>query len=271
MYKLVTIDMDGTLLNSNGEISQENVKAIKKATEKGVKVVIATGRGIKSLGKFIDQLGFGNKEGYVITNNGVSLHSTKTLECLKSNIIEGEELKKLCGFGLELGAFLHVYDYSGSCIVLEDNEFTRFEKDHVRIPTIIDPNFYKNMDKNNKAFKVLYLSNEKKIEEIYNKIPESMKEKYTVVKSLPFVIEVFDKKCNKGNAVKDLCKIFNITTEEVISIGDQNNDYEMIKYAGLGVAMGNAVDSLKNIAKYVTDTNDNNGVAKVINKFILQE
>ena len=80
---------------------------------------------------------------------------------------------------------------------------------------------------------------------------------------------MFHKDCNKGNAVRDLANMFNISREEIISIGDQQNDFEMIKFAGLGVAMGNAIDEIKNVADYITDTNDNNGVAKVINEFVL--
>lgn len=272
MYKLVSVDMDGTLLNSNGQISDENVSAIKQAISKGVKVVITTGRGIKSLGDFIDQIGLRNVDEYVITNNGVSLHSTKTLECLKATIIESEDLRTLCSLGVNFGAHLHVYDYdTESCFVLSDNEYSRFEKDYVGIPTYIKPDFYKNIDDNQRAFKVLYFGEKEKMDIVYNNIPNSVREKFATVKSLPTAIELFHKECNKGNAVKDLAEKFNIPMDEVISIGDQNNDFEMIKYAGLGVAMGNAVNNIKDIADYITDTNDNNGVAKVINKFILNK
>ncbi len=268
MYKLIAIDMDGTLLDTNGNLSSENIKAVKRAIDNDVKVVFTTGRGIKAISKFINEFGLNDKEEYAITNNGVSLYSTKTLKCLKSHLIEGEDLKRLCDLGLSFGAKLHIYDYdTEGCIVLEENEFTQFER-RIGMPTYVDPNFCSKIDENKKVFKVLYLSNENRIAEIKNKIPDFVYEKFVVVRSLPFAVEIFDKNCNKGNAVRDLANMFDISRDKVIAIGDQQNDLEMIKFAGLGVAMGNAINEIKDIADYVTDTNDNDGVAKVINKFV---
>ncbi len=270
MYKLISIDMDGTLLNSKGELSEKNALAIKNAINKGVKVVFTTGRGIRSIIKFLDEVGLSNSDEYVITNNGVSLYNSKTLKCLKSNFISGNDLKKLCDIGIDLGAYIHVYDVENEgCIVLEENEYTKFERDHVGMPTVIDPNYFNNIDESKKAFKVLYLNNKEIIDNIEKNLPKFVYEKFSVVRSLDIVLELFCKKCNKGNAVKDLANMFGFKKEEVIAIGDQRNDLEMIEFAGLGVAMGNAIDKVKEIANYITDTNDNDGVAKVINKFVL--
>lgn len=270
MYKLISIDMDGTLLNSSGEISDGNLIAIKNAINKGVKVVFTTGRGIISIARFIKQVGLGDKDEYAITNNGVSLYNTKTLKCLKANVISGEDLRTLCKMGIDFGVKIHIYDsITEGCIVLEDNDFTEFERDHIGMPVFVEPDFCDNVNENKKAFKILYLGNEEKLNEIQKNIPQFVYEKFAVVRSLPIVLEIFNKECNKGNAVRELADIFGFSMDEVISIGDQQNDYEMIKYAGLGVAMGNAIDELKSIANYITDTNDNDGVAKVINKFVL--
>lgn len=269
MYKLIAIDMDGTLLDSNGNLSSENIKAVKAAIDKGVKIVFTTGRGIRAITKFINEFGLNEKEEYAITNNGVSLYSTKTLKCLKSNLINGNDLKKLSDLGLSFGAKLHIYEYeTEGCIVLEENEFTNFER-HIGMPTFVQPDFCNQINENTKAFKILYVSKADEIVEIRKRIPDFVYEKFVVVRSLPFALEIFDKNCNKWNAVKDLASMFEISSDEIITIGDQQNDFEMIKYAGLGVAMGNAIDEIKEISKYITDTNDNNGVAKVINKFIL--
>ena len=271
MYKLVATDMDGTLLNSHGELSEENIKALRQAIDKGVKIVFTTGRGIRAITKFINALGFNEREEYVITNNGVSLYNSKTLECLKVNALKGQDLKFLCELGLEFGAKIHVYDYpSEGCVILEENEFAAFERKHIGMPVFIEPDFCLNIIKDNRqAFKVLYLGSEELLDDIQNKIPKYIYEKFAVVRSLPIVLEIFNKDCNKGNAVRDLGKMLNISKDEIIAIGDQQNDFEMIKFAGMGVAMGNAIGILKEVANYITDTNDNNGVAKVINKFVL--
>lgn len=270
MYKLISIDMDGTLLNSKGELSEENTLAIKNAINKGVKVVFTTGRGIRSITKFLDKVGLSDSDEYVITNNGVSLYNSKTLKCLKANLISGDDLKNLCNIGMDLGAHLHVYDFENEdCIVLEENQFTKFEREYVGMPTVVNPDYFKNIDENKKVFKVLYLNDKEVIDNIEKKLPKFVYEKFTVVRSLDIVLELFCKECNKGNAVKELADTFGFKRDEIIAIGDQRNDLEMIEFAGLGVAMGNAIDKIKEIANYVTDTNDNNGVAKVINKFVL--
>lgn len=270
MYKLISIDMDGTLLNSKGELSEENILAVKSAIKKGVKVVFTTGRGIRAITRFLDKVGLLESDEYVITNNGVSLYKSKTLKCLRANAISGQDLKTLCDVGINLGAKLHIYDFeSEGCVVLEENEFTKFERDHIGMPTFVKPDYCDNFDDSKKAFKVLYLQNKDVIDYIEKNIPKYIFEKFNAVRSLDIALELFYKECNKGNAVKELADMFGFKREEIIAIGDQRNDLEMIEFAGLGVAMGNAIEKIKEVANYVTDTNDNNGVAKVINKFVL--
>ena len=100
-------------------------------------------------------------------------------------------------------------------------------------------------------------------------LPEEIKEKYALVKSLPMTLEIMNKECNKGFGLERLIKELGVNREEVISIGDEQNDFEMIKFAGLGVAMGNASEKIKEIADYITKTNEEDGVAHVIEKFVL--
>ncbi len=269
MYKLISIDMDGTLLNSEGKISQKNKEALKYAIDKGVKVVFTTGRGIKGIEEFIKEAGLSDKDEYVITNNGVSLYKTNTLKCISSHELSHKDIKELCEVAFDIGAELLIYDYeSEGSIFLKYSKYVEFEKDHIGMPVRIVKDYYENLSEKDKAFKVIFVGDKDKEDVIEHKIPQSIRDKYTVVRSLPNIIEIFDKSSNKGNAVKELAGIFNFKREEVICIGDQQNDMEMIKYAGLGIAMGNGIDDLKEIADYVTDTNDNNGVAKAIRKFI---
>ena len=103
------------------------------------------------------------------------------------------------------------------------------------------------------------------------KLPNEVYEKYSVAKSAPFFLEFFNKEANKGVGVKLLANHLGIKREEVITVGDEMNDFSMIEYAGLGVAMGNACDKIKEISNFITDTNNNDGVAKVIEEFIIKE
>ena len=100
-------------------------------------------------------------------------------------------------------------------------------------------------------------------------LPEEVYEKYTVVRSAPFFLEFLNKEVNKGVGVEMLAKHLGVKREEVITMGDAGNDLHMIEYAGMGIAMGNAFDEVKEAANYITDSNNEGGVAKAIEKFVL--
>ena len=108
------------------------------------------------------------------------------------------------------------------------------------------------------------------LNEAVKKVPDWVYEDFNAFSSSPFFFEITNKAVDKGAGLSHLAQSLNIKQEEVIACGDESNDYSMIKYAGLGVAMGNAIDRVKAVANYITDTNDNDGVAKVIEKFILK-
>ena len=117
--------------------------------------------------------------------------------------------------------------------------------------------------------KVMFVDKPEIIEEVMGNIPEEVSDKYTVVRSAPYYLEFLHKSVNKGAGVAALAEKLNIKQEEVICVGDAGNDIHMIKYAGLGVAMGNAFPEVKRVADFITKTNDQDGVAFIINKFIL--
>lgn len=264
MYKLLAIDMDGTLLNSNREVSKENKDAIKNAIEKGVKVVITSGRSLKGLEKFLEEMNLRGENEYLIANNGGTIYKTDDFECINYKGLSNEDLIESYKLSLNTGLQMMAYTHN-DCVAPEENEFTRFEKEFVGTEVkIIDCDLVKD-----DITKILFAQKEENLEKIIKEMPKEYYDKYHVVKTMPTVLEVMNKECNKGYGVKKLADHLGINRDEIICIGDQANDVEMIEYAGLGVAMGNAIEEVKSIANYVTDSNDNNGVAKVIEKFIL--
>lgn len=267
MYKLVAIDMDGTLLNSDKFISKGNKVAIKKAIKKGVKVVITSGRGLKGLDKFLDEIHLRGENEYLIANNGGTIYRTSDFKCISYKGLKGRDLVKAHALSKEFGLNMIAYTHEGS-IAAEENEFTRFESEYVGNPVKI-LNFNTDVDDEDEITKILFSQTEEFLEKKMLEIPKEFYSEYNVVKTMPIVLEVMDKDCNKGYGVKVLADKLGIKKEEIICIGDQANDIEMITYAGLGIAMGNAIEELKNVAEYVTLDNDNDGVAKAIEKFIL--
>ncbi len=108
------------------------------------------------------------------------------------------------------------------------------------------------------------------LDKVITRIPQEVKEKYTVLKSAPYFLEILDKRVTKGTGVKSLAEVLNIQPEEVMAIGDQENDIAMLEYAGIGVAMKNAIDAVKEAANVVTRSNLEDGVAYAIEKFALR-
>lgn len=266
MYKLMAIDMDGTLLNSKRQISDENKEAVRKAVEKGVKVVITSGRSLRGLEGFLEEMHLKREGEYVIANNGGTIYRNKDFKCINYSGLRGSDLKKLYELALKFDLQMMAYNHEGT-LAPEENELTEFERNYVGTSiTIMD---FNSVEPDDEITKVLFWKDEESIDNILKEIPIEYDEKYHIIKTMPKLLEVMDKQCNKGHGVKVLAEHLGIKREEIICIGDQTNDMEMISYAGLGIAMGNAIDEVKNMASHVTDDNDNNGVAKAIEKFIL--
>ena len=269
MYKLVAIDMDGTLLNSEKQLSERNGQAIKAAVEKGAMVVISTGRGFAGVEKYLKELGLEKEGQYALTMNGGAAYDCYTKQPITNIGIKGADLHKIYKLNEELGLKIQAYTLD-KCVALEENEYTEFEKVHVGTEVeILD--FYKDINEDDDIMKVLLMEVPEILDEKIKLIPKEIIEEYNCVKSLPMCFEILNKECNKGVGLKELTEKLGIKPEEVIAIGDECNDYEMIEFAGLGVAMGNANPKIREIANYNTDTNDNDGVAKVIEKFILNK
>lgn len=267
MYKLLAIDMDGTLLNSNRTISKVNKEAIKKAIEKGVRVVITSGRGLKGLDNFLNEVHLRGENQYLIANNGGTIYRTSDFECIAYKGLKGRDLVKAHALSKEFGLNMIAYTHEGA-IAAEENEFTRFETEYVGNPVKII-NFNSDVDDEDEITKILFSETEELLAKKMLEMPKEFYSEYNVVKTMPIVLEVMNKDCDKGYGVKVLADKLGIKKEEIICIGDQANDIEMITYAGLGIAMGNAIEELKDIAQYITSDNDNDGVAKAIEKFIL--
>ncbi|MGL4740291.1 MAG: Cof-type HAD-IIB family hydrolase [Sarcina sp.] len=269
MYKLVAIDMDGTLLNSEKQISQRNRKAITDAVKAGAMVVIATGRGYVGIESHLKDLGLNVQGQYTLAMNGGAAYDSYTGKAVTSLGLKGKDLHRIYDLSQELNLKIQAYTLD-ECLAIEDNEFTEFERVHVGTPVKILES-YKDISEDDDIMKVLLMGEPAFIDSKIKLIPEEFSRDYTMVKSLPMCLEIMNKNCNKGIGLKELAHKLGVKQEEVIAIGDEQNDFEMIKFAGLGVAMGNANQIIKDVANYETKTNDEDGVALVIEKFILNK
>lgn len=268
MYKLIATDMDGTLLDDNKNIPSKNLEAIKEALNNDKKVVLATGRPLNGIKKYINQLHLDNEKNFSVVFNGAVVQNNKNGEILSKKILTHEDVLFLKKLSEHFNVHMHLLTID-ECLSEDIGEYTKLESVWNDIPLkVVD---YNNLDKDVEVIKVLFADDPKLISEIIPKIDKKLFEKYTIVQSAPFFLEFLNKDANKGVGVEILSKRLNIKNDEVICIGDAGNDIHMIKFAGLGVAMENAFDEVKKIANYTTLTNENGGVAHVINKFMLNK
>jgi Cof subfamily protein (haloacid dehalogenase superfamily) len=268
LYKLVAIDIDGTLMNDRKEITKEVNDAIQAAKAKGVKVVICTGRPIVGVQSIIEELKLNDEDEYVITFNGALVQNTYNQDVESQITLNYENLKELYDLSLKLNSPLHFFDTE--TLFTPNREISKYTIHEAHINQI--PLHYLPMDEVEKDMvipKVMFIDEPERLDTIIGNIPEEFWDKYTFVKSTPFFLEILDPSVSKGNAVKLLAEKLGITREEVICIGDGENDLSMIEYAGCGVAMANAVSVVKEVAQFHTLSNNENGVAYAIEKLVL--
>lgn len=260
MYKAIFLDLDGTLLDDDKNISSENIDAIKYAINKGAYVIITSGRPINASKKFWEKA---QASRYIIFSNGAGIYDTENKECISTITIE----KEIC---------LEMYNYAikkGVCVRL-DTIYGRFITD-MNYATSTDYELKEDINKfldDNLIIQMSFIyENKEKIYELVeciNKNPRRELKVEDVFITGPngefFATCAINPSASKGNAVNGLCKFLKIDKEDAIAMGDGLNDISMLSTVGLGVAMGNATSEVKLAAKEITCTNNENGVAKII-------
>lgn len=240
--KLIALDMDGTLLNHQHEIAQETVEAINYARKKGVKVIIATGRPFNECYPYAKQL---NLEDYIIVSNGAEIFNMKK-QRIDQTIMEQHLIEKIWGIGEELQTDMWLI--SSEKVYYSNEPPTDFANEQwLKIG-------FANLDKQAKQSVLAQLQYFHDQLEISNSYEDN--------------IEINKIGVNKAEAIRKVCEREGLFMEEVLVAGDGLNDEKMIQQAGIGVAMGNGQEAIKQIADYVTATNEENGVAKAIFRFV---
>jgi len=266
MYKLIAIDMDGTLLKEDKTISDKTKQAIHKAKQKGIRVVLASGRPIEGLQRYLEELDLLSKDDYVLSFNGSIVQNAKTKEIIRKNILKGKDLTYLYNIAKQLKVDIHAFSNEG-CITPKMSKYSELEGTINGIPVII-MDFEKTSEEED-IIKIMMVDEPERLEEAIKKLPPEVYQKYTVVRSAPYFLEFLNKESSKGVGIRELSDYLGIKKEHIICIGDAGNDLDMIQFAGLGVAMGNAFDEVKEAADYITKNNQEDGVAHVIQKFVL--
>ena len=275
---MLVMDMDYTLLNKEKKISEKNREAVRKAIEKGVRIVVATGRIYTSARVYARLLGASTP---IIASNGAIVREAvfgnpeDTERTIFRDILKEEAVGEMIRLTRKHGLFCHfftedtIYSEKLVNVSLRYTEWNKYlgEEDQVRVKVVDDIEEALLGGKVEILKAVVVDDDDEKIQIVRSGI-----ERTGIVsasQSLKGNLEVMNKGVTKGNAVRILSEIFSIPREEIIAIGDNENDLSMIEYAGLGIAMGNAEEMLKKAADYITTDYMEDGVAAAIEKFIL--
>ncbi len=269
MIKLVAIDLDGTLLNNQKEISPRNHAAIAKAKAQGIKVVICTGRPLEAIHPFLAQLNLEEPGDYSITFNGGFVQKNDTGEILEKKVLTSEQVEELITLAqtidmpLDLLSGGNVYTLPTSAQHL--SLYPEINPLLTHIPTpLADLDWQRPYNKAVIGYEQQFLDQK------MTEIPAVFKEMYEVIKSRAVLLEFMPKGVTKAYGLSLLAKDLGLQPTEIMSIGDEENDLPMIEYAGIGVAMANAVDPVKAVANVITASNEEDGVAQVIEKYLLK-
>lgn len=264
MYKMIAIDLDGTLLTDDLLISPGTAAAIRKAIEMGAVVTIATGRMFSSARLIAQQLGI---TAPLITYQGAMIKAANDAEVLYERSVSPVIAKSLIEIAHQKNIHLQVYQDDILYGAAETDKLVAYAK-AVNVPYVIEPDLMKLAPKG--FTKLLFIDEPGTLDGLQKELQLVFGESAYIEKSKTNYLEVTHPKANKGNALLFLANELGIDRSEVIGIGDNHNDFELIKAAGFGIAMGNAVQAVKDIADYTTLTNNDEGVRHAIDQFILE-
>lgn len=252
-YKLVAIDLDGTLLNSKNHVSEQNKTTVAHAIDIGTHVVICTGRPFKQAHKFASELGVTESDEYIIDYGG-NMIQKYTGETIFQQTLHNRDCEIISKFLIEHKVDFKLIDNAGN-LYESNQEWT--EK------RMLNPQL--------SVLKALMHVHKNKRDQLADLLHNQFDKDYFIVKTAPEEVELCPKDVNKGSGLKELIKYLKLSQKEVMVIGDMDNDLPMMKLAGLSVAMGNAADNIKNACDVVTLDNDHDGVSAAIEKYILNK
>lgn len=262
-YKLIAVDIDGTLIDSNGNITGATKNSIKAAVDSGIIFTICSGRSIQGVEHLNSEL---NLDLPFITYNGAMIVMGKSKEILYEQRLSPNDAKTIIELGKRYGTTMIVWS-DNKLYVSELNERAFDYKKHANVEPILKDNMEELIE--NGITKILWYDDIDKIDYYETVIGEFLNDSVNYHTSKPMFLEFVDRNASKAIAMKKLGEHLGIKPCEMIAVGDGFNDLSMIEYAGLGVAMGNAKQAIKERADYVTRSNDEDGVVHVIDKFIL--
>ncbi len=267
--KLIAFDLDDTLLNDERQISDENVAALRECAEKGIYIVLCSGRAEDAILPFVRRLEIaGSQAGrFIIAINGCSIFDLHKRQQIFCRLVESDVLTRTNEIAESWGLTSEVYT-ADTIYYKEENYWTRLDIELCGLKGVVVPDYD---DFIKKGFaKMLVLGEPEVLQKLQKVLRAEFGERAVIFTSKPYFLEILPPDCGKGEAVTWLANELDIPIEKTMGFGDSMNDESLIKMAGYGVAMLNGLEEIKKIADFVTEKNNNDsGVADFIKKHIL--
>ena len=266
MYKILALDLDGTLTNSKKEITPHTLDILTQAQQKGLRIVLASGRPTQGIMPLANQLHLKDYKGYILAFNGGLIIDCTTGEVIYQKMLDTSVYKHLYETGNTKD--FKILSYKDNCIACED-----IENKYVRYAAYLNKMKLKKLNNfldeiNFPEPKCLIVGNEEKLANLEKELSGHYQGKMSIYRSEPFFLEVLPFGIDKAKRLEFLLNHLGIKREELMVCGDGFNDLGMIKYAGLGIAMSNGQTVVKEAADYITLSNEEDGVAAAVKKFI---
>ncbi len=265
-YKMIALDLDGTLTNSQKEVTDHTKKVLIDIQKEGKIVVLATGRPIQGALGIAKELELDVYGGYILSFNGGIIQNCKTGEIVFQQKIPTELIPRLGEASRRYQ--VPILTYQGDSIITEDtmDKYVRIEAAINKMPVKALDNFAEEVTF--PVTKCLMVADGWILEGILPQMQKEFGEVLNIFRSEPFFMELTPPGIDKAQSLERLLELTGVKREELIACGDGFNDVSMIKYAGLGVAMANAQDAVKEVADEVTVSNDEDGVALIVEKYM---
>lgn len=267
-YKLIVLDIDGTLTNSKKEITPRTRYALLEAQNQGKKVVLASGRHPIGIEPIARDLMLDKNGGYIMAFNGGKIINCATNQIIVSKIFPNEYLSDIVSVLKESNITINTYNDNSIISDNKVNDYTYVERDILKINMVVVDDFVSavKFDIN----KILLAGEPDEIDKYKEILAMRYDGLLDVYKSAPYFLEIMPFGVTKGSMLPLLLDKLGVNRDELIAFGDNYNDMTMIGYAGFGVAMGNAEEDVKKIANYICESNDEDGVAKTMAKYVLK-
>ena len=269
MKKVLVLDIDGTLTNSKKEITEATKQAIWQIMDEGHKVILASGRPTPGMRRYEAELELEKRGGYLLSFNGARIVNCQSGEVVYQKLLPLSIVPGLYQYAKEQGAGLITYLGDTVISAFEPDEYVELEARINGLPIRVVEDFVSFVDYD--INKCLLTAPVEQAEIIEKELQARYGDMLSIYRSEPFFIEVMPQKVDKAASLDKMLPSIGMRQEQAVCCGDGFNDISMIKYAKVGVAMGNAQPAVKEAANYITASNDEDGLVEVIEKFFRED